>query len=135
MKDRDVTAMLMGLTVAWHTYGFATGFFGRAWRDAPVPVIPISYALNAALAVFAPLARGGKRGDCTDFERDGDLGLCFALSDPVLPPLCCLVGWGVVILKGIYYGLLEGHLPPSLPCLLEGFLAKLRAYGGHGAFV
>ena len=62
MKDRDVTAMLMGLTVAWHTYGFATGFFGRAWRDAPVPVIPISYALNAALTVFAPLARGGKRG-------------------------------------------------------------------------
>ena len=62
MKNRDVTATLMGLTVAWNMYGFATGFFGRAWRDAPVPVIPISYALNAALAIFAPLARGRKRG-------------------------------------------------------------------------
>ena len=61
MKNRDLTSTLMGLTVAWNMYGFATGFFGRAWRDAPIPVIPISYALNAALAVFAPLARSGKR--------------------------------------------------------------------------
>ena len=27
-----------------------------------MPVVPISYALNAALAVFAPLARGGAKG-------------------------------------------------------------------------
>jgi hypothetical protein len=43
-------------------YGFATGILGRAWRGASVPVIPISYTLNATLAVFAPLAQGGKRG-------------------------------------------------------------------------
>jgi hypothetical protein len=53
--------MLMGLTVAWNMYGFATNFFNRAWRKAPVPVVPISYALNAAIAIFAPLVRGGKR--------------------------------------------------------------------------
>ncbi len=57
MKNRDVASMLMGITVAWNMYGFATNFFNRAWRDAPIPVIPISYALNAAIAVFAPLAR------------------------------------------------------------------------------
>ena len=51
----------MGLTVAWNMYGFATGFFGRAWRGAPVPVIPISYALNAAIVLFAPLVRGGRK--------------------------------------------------------------------------
>ncbi len=61
MKNRDVASMLMGLTVAWNMYGFATNFFNRAWREAPVPVVPISYALNAAIAIFAPLARGGKR--------------------------------------------------------------------------
>jgi hypothetical protein len=42
-------------------YGFATGFFGRAWRDAPVPVVPISYALNAVIALFTPLVQGGRR--------------------------------------------------------------------------
>ena len=62
MKNREVASMLMGLTVAWNMYGFATNFFNRAWREAPVPVVPISYALNAALAVFAPLARGGAKG-------------------------------------------------------------------------
>ena len=62
MKSRDLASMLMGLTVAWNMYGFATGFFGKAWKDAPIPVIPISYTLNAALAILAPLARSGKRG-------------------------------------------------------------------------
>ena len=61
MKNRDVASMLMGLTVAWNMYGFATNFFNRAWREAPVPVVPISYALNATIAVFAPLAQSGKR--------------------------------------------------------------------------
>jgi hypothetical protein len=61
MKNRDVASILIGITVAWNMYGFATNFFNRAWREAPVPVVPISYTLNAAIAVFAPLARSGKR--------------------------------------------------------------------------
>ena len=60
-RDPELVSVLMGLTVAWNMYGFATGFFERAWRDAPVPVIPISYALNAAIALFSPLVRGGRR--------------------------------------------------------------------------
>ena len=56
----EFVGVLMGLTVAWNMYGFATGFFGRAWRDAPIPVTPTSYVLNAAIAVFAPLARSGR---------------------------------------------------------------------------
>lgn len=60
MKNRDVASVLMGFTVAWNMYGFATNFFNRAWREAPVPVVPISYALNAAIAVFAPVVRSGK---------------------------------------------------------------------------
>ncbi len=60
MKNRDVASTLMGLTVAWNMYGFATNFFERAWRDAPIPVTPIAYALNAAIAIFAPLTRAGK---------------------------------------------------------------------------
>ena len=61
MKSRDLTSTLMGLTVVWNMYRFVTGFFGRAWRDAPIPVVHISYALNSALAVFAPSTRSGKR--------------------------------------------------------------------------
>lgn len=56
----ETAGTLMGLTVAWNMYGFASGFFGRAWRDAPIPVTPIAYALNAAFAVFAPLVGGGR---------------------------------------------------------------------------
>ena len=59
-RGPELASVLMGLTVAWNMYGFATGFFERAWREAPVPVIPISYTLNAAIAVFAPLARSDK---------------------------------------------------------------------------
>ena len=61
MKNRDVTSVLMGLTVAWNMYGFSPGFFERAWLEAPVPVIPISYTLNAAIALFSPFVRGGRR--------------------------------------------------------------------------
>ena len=60
MKNRDVASMLMGLTVAWNMYGFATNFFNRAWREAPVPVVPISFTLNAAIALFTPVVRSGK---------------------------------------------------------------------------
>ena len=60
-RGPEPVSVLMGLTVAWNMYGFATGFFSRAWRDAPVPVIPISYALNAAIALFSPFVRGGRR--------------------------------------------------------------------------
>ena len=60
-RGPEPVSVLMGLTVAWNMYGFATGFFERAWREAPVPVIPISYALNAAIVLFSPLVRGGRR--------------------------------------------------------------------------
>ena len=60
-RGPEPVSVIMGLTVAWNMYGFASGFFERAWRRAPVPVIPISYTLNAAIALFAPLVRGGRR--------------------------------------------------------------------------
>ena len=60
-RGPEPVSVLMGLTVAWNMYGFATGFFGRAWRDAPVPVTPISYALNAAIAIITLLVGGGSR--------------------------------------------------------------------------
>jgi hypothetical protein len=59
-RGPEPVSVFMVVTVAWNMYGFATGFFGRAWADAPIPVIPISYALNAALAVFSPFVRSDK---------------------------------------------------------------------------
>ena len=109
MKNRDMASMLMGPTVAWNMYGFATGFFGRAWRDAPIPVIPISYTLNAALAVFAPLARGGKRGTALISSVLGILmGVwsavgVFFVSDrqaEMAPGVLAIVGPGVAAVLG-----------------------------------
>lgn len=61
-RGPETAGVLMGLTVAWNMYGFATGFFERAWRDdaPPIPVTPIAYGLNAAFAVCAPLVGGGR---------------------------------------------------------------------------
>ena len=61
MKKRDVASALMALTIAWNILGFATGFFGRVWGGAPVPVARISYALNVTFALFSPLARSDRR--------------------------------------------------------------------------
>ncbi len=60
-RGPEPVSVLMGLTVAWNMYGFATGFFERAWRGAPIQVTPISYALNAAIALYSPLVQGDKR--------------------------------------------------------------------------
>ena len=60
-RGPEPVSVLMGLAVAWNMYGFAHNFFERAWPDAPIPVTPISYALNAALAVFSPFVSGGTR--------------------------------------------------------------------------
>ncbi len=109
MKSRDLTSTLMGLTVAWNMYGFATGFFGRAWRDAPITVIPISYALNAALAVFAPLARSGKRSTARISSVPGILmavwsavGVFFVSDREVemAPGVPAIAGPGVAALLG-----------------------------------
>jgi len=61
VKKRDEVSALMALTVAWNMLGFASGFFHRAWRDAPLPVARLSYALNVALALFSPVARNQGR--------------------------------------------------------------------------
>lgn len=72
MKNRDVASTLMGLTVACNMCGFATNFFERAWRDAPIPVTPIAYALNAAIAIFAPLSnQSRKEMDLSNFNCIG----------------------------------------------------------------
>ena len=43
---------LMAATVIWNLYGFATNFFNRAWKDAPIPVTFIAYLVNATWIAF-----------------------------------------------------------------------------------
>ncbi len=105
----EVMSVLMGLTVAWNMYGFATGFFGRAWKDAPIPVTPISYALNAAIGVFAPLARSGK-GWATRIATA--LGVLMAV-------------WSAV---GVFFVSREEEMAPGVPGVLgPGVAAVLGA--------
>ena len=56
-----MTSALLSATVAWNMGGFALGFFQRAWGDASIPVLPISYGLNAAIVVALPFARDERR--------------------------------------------------------------------------
>ena len=62
--DPDPASVLMGLTVAWNMYGFATGFFEKAWKDAPIPVTPSptpSTPPSPSLRRSPAAARGGQR--------------------------------------------------------------------------
>jgi len=43
---------LMAATVIWNLYGFATNFFNRAWKDAPIPVTFIACLVNATWIAF-----------------------------------------------------------------------------------
>ena len=110
----EFAGVLMGLTVAWNMYGFATGFFGRAWREAPVPVIPISYALNAAIAVFAPLARSDKRWT-----------IRFATVLGVLMAVWSSVGVLFVSRDEEMAPKVPGVLGPSVAAVLGGLIAAL----------
>lgn len=55
---------LVAVTTAipvWNFYGFAINFFRDTWGNAPIPVIPISSALNAGFVLLLPfLQRGGR---------------------------------------------------------------------------
>ncbi len=55
------------------------------------------------------------------------------LSDLMTARYLC--GRGFVILEGVDDGLLEGHLPPSLPSLIEGGFAENRTCLGYGALL
>ncbi len=47
----------------WNFYGFAINFFRETWGDAPLPVIPISYGLNASFVVLLPFLGRQSRGE------------------------------------------------------------------------
>ena len=108
-RGPEPVSVLMVATVAWNMYGFATGFFGRAWRGAPIPVTPISYSLNAALAVFSPFVRSDKRWTTRTATV---LGILMALWSSV----------GVLVASG------EEEMAPGVPGVLgPGVAAVLGA--------
>lgn len=57
--DRRLLLIIATAVPVWNFYGFAINFFRETWADAPVPVIPISYGLNACFVVLLPFLRGG----------------------------------------------------------------------------
>ena len=111
----SVTSALLSATVAWNMGGFATGFFQKAWGEAPIPVLPISYALNAAIAVALPFIRDGRRDT--------------ALASSVLGGLMAM--WsaaGVVTTPGrTRLGPLPGFLGAGVPMVL-GALASVSGF-------
>ena len=52
MNSMSLILALMAVTVIWNLYGFATNFFNRAWKDAPIPVTFIAYLVNATWIAF-----------------------------------------------------------------------------------
>ncbi len=62
LADRRLLVTVATAVPVWNLYGFAIDFFGDTWAGAPIPVVAISYALNAGFVVLLPfLAREGRR--------------------------------------------------------------------------
>ena len=100
---------LAALVVVWNLYGFATGFFERAWAAAPIPVTAISYLLNAALVAALPFSRDRSRGAALALALLGALmalwsaaGVAFTRSGvALLGPLPAALGAGVPAVLGV----------------------------------
>ena len=61
ITDQRLLVTIATAVPVWNFYGFAINFFRDTWADAPIPVIPISYGLNACFVVLLPvLPRGGR---------------------------------------------------------------------------
>ncbi len=61
ITDRPLLVTVATAVPVWNFYGFAINFFQDTWADAPIPVIPISYGLNACFVVLLPVLARGRR--------------------------------------------------------------------------
>lgn len=59
LANQRLLVIIATAVPVWNFYGFAINFFRDTWADAPIPVIPISYGLNACFVVLLPFLRGG----------------------------------------------------------------------------
>ena len=121
--SRDAMAAAIVATVAWNLYGFADNFFERAWADAPIPVVPLAYDLNAALVAVLPLSRSGRRGTTAVATALGGLMGLWSASGLVF--LADGVGLG---------SRLPATLGPGVPTVLGALIAAFgaRAYRRSG---
>jgi hypothetical protein len=51
-KGMSSILAIMAATVIWNLYGFATNFFNRTWKGAPIPVTFTAYLVNATWIAF-----------------------------------------------------------------------------------
>ena len=59
-SNRDLLTATATAVPVWNFYGFAVRFFHDTWGEVALPVVPISYGLNAGFVVLLPfLPRGG----------------------------------------------------------------------------
>ena len=118
MPKRDPSSGLLTATVVWNMYGFATGFFERAWGRAPVPVTPISYALNAAIVVALPVSRDRSERALLTSTVLGALMAAWSAAGVIYTP------------RGVRLGRLPGAAGAGAPMVL-GLLASLSGYRAY----
>ena len=118
MPKPTLTSGLLSATVVWNMYGFATGFFERAWGRAPIPVTPISYALNAAIVVALPFSRDRSERALLTSTVLGALMAAWSAAGVIYTP------------RGVRLGRLPGAAGAGAPMVL-GLLASLSGYRAY----
>ncbi len=115
MNTPATTSALLTATVAWNLGGFAIGFFQRAWADTPIPVLPISYSLNAAIVVALPFTREDRRQAAAASSALGGLMALWSAAGALNTP------------RAVRLGPLPGVFGAGVPMML-GALACLSGY-------
>ena len=114
--DRPATtSALLTAIVTWNLGGFATGFFPRAWGEAPLPVLPISYSLNAAIVVVLPFTRDDRPEAAMASSALGGLMAAWSAAGVLNTP------------REVRLGPLPGVFGAGVPMVL-GALACLSGY-------
>lgn len=115
-----MTSALLSATVAWNMGGFAMGYFQKAWGEAPIPVLPISYLLNAAIVVALPFTRDERREAALASSILGGLMAVWSAAGVVNTP------------RRTRLGPLPGVFGAGVPMVL-GALASVSGYRSYRA--
>ncbi len=85
-SNRDLLTVAATAVPVWNFYGFAVRFFHDTWGEVALPVIPISYGLNASFVALLPFVQRGGRTTLRVATALGVLMACWSAVGVAFSP-------------------------------------------------
>jgi hypothetical protein len=70
-SNRDLLTATATAVPVWNFYGFAVRFFHDTWGEVALPVVPVSYGLNAGFVVLLPFPAARRTDHASGCRRPG----------------------------------------------------------------